>query len=371
MKKNYDVIIAGGGLAGLVAAIELSQNFNVLIIDPDTYPRHKMCGEYLSMEVSLYLKSLGIDLNQLSDIHIDKFKFTRGSRSIKAATLPLGGIGVSRFSLDHCLYKEAMKKADFLHDRVTDVHFSNLEFQVITSTDELLAKQVIIATGKRSLLDKKLKRPFIEKKSPWLAIKMHYQFKMPNDLVELHAFDGGYAGLSKLENGHVNLCYLVNYSSFKKYKDIDSFNEKVLTKNKSLNNFLKDAVPLWEKPITISQISFEQKEPTEKSLIMIGDTAGLIHPLCGNGMAMAIHSAKIASHYITQYLNNYITRDQMLIEYSKEWRKTFSSRLRHGRWLQRILLHKKITIIAYWLLERLPFLLPIIIKKTHGKEIQP
>ncbi|GAK77573.1 probable alkylhalidase homolog [Nonlabens ulvanivorans] len=371
MKKNYDVIIAGGGLAGLTAAIHLSQHFKVLVIDPDTYPRHKMCGEYLSMEVDSYLKSLGIHINDLSQVTINNFRFTRGSQSIKTATLPLGGIGVSRYSLDLELYNKAKEKTDFLLDRVLDIILNHNHYEVITTDQKLTARQVIIATGKRSLLDKKLARPFIQKKSPWLAVKMHYKFKMSNDIVELHAFKGGYAGLSKIENGNVNLCYLVNYESFKEYKDINAFNKEVLTQNIALKEFFKVAVPIWEKPITISQISFEQKQPVEGKLLMIGDTAGLIHPLCGNGMAMAIHSAQIASKYVTQYLQDEITRDQMLIKYSKSWRKTFSNRLLYGRWLQKVLLHKKLTTLSYWFLERLPFLLPIIIKKTHGKEIQP
>ncbi|EAS19745.1 conserved hypothetical protein [Flavobacteria bacterium BBFL7] len=371
MNKNYDVIIAGGGLAGLTAAIELSQNFNVLVIDPDAYPRHKMCGEYLSLEVDDYLQSLGVNVLELSDSKIDKFSFSQGSRTIRTASLPLGGIGISRYSLDYQLYVKAKEYSDFLCDRVVDVVSFDNYYKVQTTEFELQAKQVLIATGKRSLLDKKLERPFIQKKSPWLAVKMHYRYEMPNDLVELHAFHGGYAGLSKVENGDVNLCYLVNYKTFKRYKNINTFNHKVLKVNKVLCKFLNTAVPVWDKPITISQISFEQKEPIHGKLIMIGDTAGLIHPLCGNGMAMAIHSAQKASHYVTQFLNQDINQAQLLSNYSKDWKRTFSSRLRYGRWLQKILLNKSSSSIAYWLLKKFPFILPVIIEKTHGKHIQP
>ncbi|MGJ8684254.1 MAG: NAD(P)/FAD-dependent oxidoreductase [Nonlabens sp.] len=371
MEKNYDIIIAGGGLAGLVAAIQLSQTFQVLVIDPDDYPRHKMCGEYLSLEVNPFLTSLGINLEELSQVNINRFSFSRGSKSIETTQLPLGGKGISRHLLDYELFKIASLKATFFKERVSDVNYINDIFQVVAGDTVYQAKQVLIATGKRSILDKKLDRSFIKKKSPWLAVKMHYDYDMSSDLVELHAFNGGYAGLSQVENGKVNLCYLANYDSFKKHKDIDVFNDEVLCKNDALKQFFATAIPAWEKPITISQISFEQKEPVEGKLIMIGDTAGLIHPLCGNGMAMAIHSAHIASQHVTQYLNKKITRDQMLINYSTEWKSTFKSRLRYGRWLQRILLKENYTNIAYTLLERLPYLLPIIIKKTHGQSIKP
>lgn len=369
MKKDYDIIIAGGGLAGLVAAIELSHQHSVLIIDPDEYPRHKMCGEYLSLEVAPYLKSLGIDLNKLSPVGINTFSFTRGSKSINTAQLPLGGIGISRYTLDMALYQKATEKATFLIARVTDVNYSNDSFQVVSNNKVYNARQFIMATGKRSLLDKKLDRAFIQKKTPWLAVKMHYKFEMPSNKVELHAFNGGYAGLSQIENGTVNLCYLAHYDFFKTHKNIEEFNQKVLSQNSSLKKFFKTATPIWDKPIAISQISFEEKEPVEGKIVMIGDTAGLIHPLCGNGMAMAIHSAQIASQHLKKYLNNKVTRDQMLINYMVEWKSTFKNRLQYGRWLQRILLKESYTNIAYTLIEKLPFLLPMIIKKTHGKPI--
>ena len=103
---------------------------------------------------------------------------------------------------------------------------------------------------------------------------------------------------------------------------------------------------------------------------MIGDTAGLIHPLCGNGMAMAMHSAKIASELLLEYFSNKeMNRDLLEKKYTKEWKKHFGKRIVMGRMLSRILTHKTITSIFVAIVASFPGLLPRIIKQTHGKPI--
>ena len=94
---------------------------------------------------------------------------------------------------------------------------------------------------KRSNLDIELNRKFIQQKSPWLGVKAHYSGNFPNDLVGLHNFEGGYCGVSKVENDVINICYLVQYESFKKYKNIVDFQENVIFKNKNLEAIFKES----------------------------------------------------------------------------------------------------------------------------------
>lgn len=371
MLHLFDVIIAGGGLSGLTSSLILSENFKVLLIDTDEYPRHKLCGEYLSNEVFDVLTDLGVSPYDLGAVSINQLDYTFNHKKL-SCILPLGGIGISRYTLDQALFNQFQKEenATFLQGKVTAVTQNNDQFTITCGDETFTSKQFIMATGKRSLLDKKLERSFIKTKSPWLAVKMHYDYDMPDDLVGLHTFDGGYAGISKVENNKVNLCYLATYDSFKEFKDVDLFNKEVLSENTSLKHFFDHATACWEKPITISQISFDQKQPVENNIIMVGDTAGLIHPLCGNGMAMAIHSAVLASKAITPFLENKINRHSALVNYSKQWNHHFKSRLKMGRWLQTILLNPNYTRIAYRLLGWFPWMLPIIIKRTHGKPVK-
>ncbi|KVV15677.1 NAD(P)/FAD-dependent oxidoreductase [Flavobacterium sp. TAB 87] len=372
METNPDVVLIGGGLAGLTAAIHLSKKgLKVTLIEKSDYPRHKVCGEYISNEILPYLQWLDIDISELQPTNIKNFRFTSRSGQAAKAQLPLGGFGISRFTLDHFLYQKALANGcRVLNETVSNVTFGADRFSVTVSSQIIETKLVLGAYGKRSNIDQVLSRDFIAKKSPWLAVKAHFSGDFPDDLVALHNFDGGYCGISKVENNAINICYLADYASFKKYKNIDDFQQNVLFKNKELKSVFENATLLFDKPLTISQICFEKKSPVENHILMIGDTAGLIHPLCGNGMAMAIHSSKIASELVLDFYNSTInSREELENSYTKLWKKQFGKRLYMGRILAKILRNKAITTFLISIVASIPKLLPLLIKQTHGKPI--
>ncbi|MFK7832241.1 MAG: NAD(P)/FAD-dependent oxidoreductase [Winogradskyella sp.] len=369
--NNFDVIIIGGGLAGLTSAIHLAKNsFKVLLIEKNNYPKHKVCGEYISNEVLPYLEFLGFNPFEFGAKKISNFELTtHNNKSIKA-NLPLGGFGMSRFEMDLQLYKLALKNGvTVLQDVVTNVDFESDIFQVETKGDDQFHSKIVIgAFGKRSNLDVQFKREFIKKKSPYLGVKIHVSGDFPENKVALHNFKGGYCGVSKVENNHINLCYITDFEAFKKYKDIETFQKEVLFKNSELKAIFNSTKSEFEKPLTISQISFETKNPIENHILMCGDTAGMIHPLCGNGMGMAIRSAQLASEPIIDYLVGKIKkRDALEKTYTKRWKKTFGLRLKAGHTIAYLFrqnwLAPKLLMVLKWF----PFLMPFIIKMTHGK----
>ena len=372
---TFDVIIVGGGLAGLTSAIHLStRKKRVLLIEKNEYPKHKVCGEYISNEVLPYLNSLGINpinegAKQITKVHISTTK----SNLIKGE-LPLGGFGMSRYFFDNLLVKKAqLNGVQILKDTVDSIHFKKDSFTITTKSSGVFQSKITIgAFGKRSSLDQKMKRKFIQKKSPYLAVKIHVKGVFPENLVALHNFKGGYCGVSKVEDNAINVCYITEYRSFKKHKNITDFQEQVVFKNKHLRKIFKETSPVFEKPLTISQVSFQTKNPVEDHIIMCGDTAGMIHPLCGNGMGMAISSAQLASIRILQFLNGEIkTREGLEKQYLRDWNKEFKIRLKAGHFIAWLFRNQTISQIAYSILKRIPSLLPKMIKFTHGKQLRP
>jgi flavin-dependent dehydrogenase len=373
MEANRDVIIVGGGVAGLACGIHLSKKgLAVTILEKSSYPKHKVCGEYISNEILPYLKWLGADVAELNPVSINKFEFSSVSGNHITAPLPLGGFGISRYTLDNFLYNKALASGcKIINTTVTGVNFIDDKFTVATSERVYSARMVIGAYGKRSAIDQQLSRKFIQSRSPWLAVKAHYKGDFPEDVVALHNFKGGYCGISKVENDIINICYLADYNTFKKYKNVDDFQQAEVYKNPRLKAVFENSSMLFEKPLTISQVSFEKKQAVENHILMIGDTAGLIHPLCGNGMAMAVHSAKIAAELVFLYFTGTVkTRQELETRYSREWKQNFEKRVKTGRMLSMALKSSMLTKPLMDLMVLFPSLLPKIIKKTHGNPIK-
>ena len=119
--------------------------------------------------------------------------------------------------------------------------------------------------------------------------------------------------------------------------------------------------------LTISQISFDKKTQVENHVLMSGDAAGMITPLCGNGMSMALHASKIAAGQINLFLSGRISRLEMEEQYSREWNQQFSRRLKMGRRIQRLFGNKWLTNSFISLVRPFPKIINYLVRQTHGK----
>lgn len=364
------VLIIGGGLAGLTCAILLQRKgFPVKVFEKKRYPFHRVCGEYISNEARPFLESLGISLSKAGASHINSLSITSVSGKKLITSLPMGGFGLSRYKLDRLLFQEAEKLGvEFVFEKVTGLRFDGEYFEV-SAPDGLHRSAIAIAAyGKRSNLDQKLNRDFFYKRSPYLGVKYHILTDLPDNLIRLDNFQGGYSGVCKIEDNQFNLCYLSETANLKKYRDIAELEKNVLYKNPFLKQLFENSEFISKTPEVINEISFERKTLVEDHLLFCGDSAGMITPLCGNGMAIAFHSAKILSESIISFgSDKIINRAALELTYKHEWSRQFALRLKTGRMIQQLFGNSFVSDISIQTLNRSPFLTKFMVERTHGK----
>jgi flavin-dependent dehydrogenase len=377
-QQPYDVAIIGGGLAGLGAAIQLVRlGHSVILFEKEKYPFHKVCGEYISMESWDFLKGLGVPLDEMHPPIIDQLKLTAPNGKMFTTKLPLGGFGISRFTLDNLLANIARKEGVLLCeetrvDNVTKEGFFRLHISGKEKKEIIEAKIVCGSFGKRSNLDLKWKRNFVlQKPSPinnYIGVKYHIRTDWKENEIGLHNFKNGYCGISKVEGENYCFCYLTTADNLKNCNSsIDELEERILSKN----DYLKQIIAASERdetfPITISQISFDKKTQAENDVLLLGDAAGMITHLCGNGMSMALRSSKLATGLIHEYLSGSGSLEQLKKTYTAQWQRTFASRLRTGRILQRFFGAEALSNLFVTTFKAFPFLASPLIKQTHGQ----
>lgn len=340
------------------------------VIEKKQYPFHKVCGEYISNEVLPYLKSLQVKIEELDPARLTQFLLSSPKGRTLQTPLDLGGTGVSRYRLDHYLYEMALRQGVTFRQQAsaTDVSFVEDTFTVTLSSGEQLQAPVVIgAYGKRSGLDRRLNRRFFEERSPYMAVKYHVRTQLPKNLIALHNFTNGYAGISAIEEDRYCFCYLTTRQNLKKYGTIAEMEARELSKNPFLKDIFSNSDFLYPQPLVINEISFAPKTCLEERVLMAGDAAGLITPLCGNGMAMAIHSGKLLSEQVLGFLDGKQTRQQMEMAYASYWKNQFGARLQTGRLVQRLFGHPVLSELAVASLQRFPVATQAIMRRTHGQ----
>ncbi len=365
----YDFACIGGGLAGSSFALLMAQKgYRVAVIEKDEYPRHKVCGEYISMECRPFLQRLGLDLSGMELPQIHRLQVSTPDGRLLEAPLAPGGFGLSRNVLDHSLQKLCMDAGvDWIHGSVKDIEPATHGHTLVFGGRQLYTRYTLGAWGKRSNMDRTLERPFFFNEKGrldnWVGIKYQARMEINRSLIALHNFRDGYLGISAVEDEKVCICYMMRASNLSQYGgSIEVTEKQVLQRNPHIREIFNRAQMLYTKPLAISQISFREKQRSSGALIMLGDAAGLITPLCGNGMSMAFRSAQMAADTFDPKMKVWGTG------YQSVWKKEFSARMRRGRILQQFFGSPALSGMMLFVLKRLPRLRRAVIAGTHGAE---
>lgn len=302
--SDYDAVVIGGGLAGAAAACHLAgARKSVVLFEKESTPRHKVCGEFLSAEAQAELRHLGIDIAELGAVPIRRVRLVRGGRSAEAS-LPFQAAGLSRFVLDdHLLQKAQTLGAHIVRGTpVRELVMDAVGGWSVTTQDQatVTARAAFLASGKHDLRQYKRERATPDRDIGF-KIYLHLapaQTEALRDAVEVVFFDGGYAGLQLIDRTTANLCLLVRKSLLmrlnKNWRDLLGH---LTDSSAHLRTRLAGAAPCWEEPLAISSLPFgylcdEREEP---GLYRLGDQFSVIPAFAGNGISIALHTARLAT----------------------------------------------------------------------------
>lgn len=367
--ETADVAIVGGGLHGLTLAWELArQGWRTFVFERRHYPFHRVCGEYLSAEVAPLLRKMGVD-HALAPVSVNRLEVSAPSGNMVCGALPLGGLGVSRYRLDATLAQAAGAMGAHIYTgvKVMDLERAGEQWKIHTAKGIFYSRYVVGAFGKRSNMDRRLQRRFLQKKSPFVGIKHHIRADIASDTIALHNFQGGYAGVSRIEDGRSCLCYLVRRSVLQEAGGIEALEQSVLRRNPHLDALWKTVEFEWDKPLVINEISFSKKPLYEGGVWCGGDAAGMIAPLAGNGMAMAMNGALMHARSLHGLIGGTQTAVAARRAYQQQWRSHFGKRLWLGRRIQHYFGDVQATERLVRLFQHMPRQLGRLVAQTHGK----
>lgn len=300
------ITIIGGGLAGLALGIGLrKRGIPVTLHEAMTYPRHRVCGEFICGVTSRTLQSLGIEAELTDAEQCRTTGWYCQEKPVYQHELPKVALGLSRHLLD---FRLAQKFQQIGGNLLTASRFSSPESQ----------EGIITATGRK-----------VHKRSPWIGLSLHCEVLPLSHDLEIHLGQHGYIGLSRIENNRVNMCGL-----FRKQTGITAKKSDLLLAYLKINGLqqLRDRIEnskiVEESVVGISHLDFNQRVLCDSNKLSLGDHSALIPTFTGNGMSMALKSAEIALNPVTFYAKEFIAWGDVINSVQQQIQKEFSRRLK-------------------------------------------
>ncbi|NEN85015.1 NAD(P)/FAD-dependent oxidoreductase [Paenibacillus elgii] len=341
MQRIRDMVVIGAGISGSsMAKVLADRGWDVILIDGNRFPRHKVCGEFLSPESQVMLRSLGfqetVESLQPAKIHQARIILSEGD----TLDIPLPGtaLGISRFALDTTLHQSVIGSGVEMitGQKVASVTPADHGYRIETRQGgeefSFRSRAVIAAWGGQGV------PKVLDQRSPdsrYIGVKSHYTGIDLGPVVELYFFPGGYLGLSPVEDGKLNVAALLKKNTFQnKEKTVVDWIYAAGRRNPKLKAILDKVVPVPGTQAAVAPVQLNHIWSAWDRFPLVGDAAVMVPPLCGDGMSMALRSACLCAPFADRYLRGESSVNRWKWEYTRSLKREFNSPLRWGLLLQ-------------------------------------
>ncbi len=367
-QSYYDVIVIGAGPAGASAAITArAAGFNVLLLERGLFPRHKVCGEFVSAEsLDLLHNLLGPQQDFLlrDAVSIDCTRIFLDGRQIDTQIAPAAA-SIPRFDLDAALWASAKNRGVDAREKVIVERVSrNGHFHVSTSGETFKSLSVIDATGRWSNLNAK-SAGLPAGTNRWIGLKGHFQESTQiSPSVDLYFFDGGYCGVQPVnlrdrkEAGRVNACAMIR-------ADVANNLPEVFEQTPLLRHRSHDWKPLSD-PVSTSPLIFKNPQPERDGVLMAGDAAVFVDPFIGDGISLAMRGGALAASSLVPFLRQEISHVEAINNYRNAYQRTLAPVFTASSIVRRALqLPRAIRIPMFYLVKTVPGLSKYLVRRTR------
>lgn len=364
-----DLIVIGGGPAGTAAAITAVRGgARVLLLDRGRFPRHKVCGEFVSAE-SLELLSDLLDPSQAGLLReaprLAGLRMFVDGRVIRARVAPAAA-SVARYDLDAALWESAMRAGvEARQQTAVQAVSESVPFTVTIAGEQVEARAVINATGRWSNLNAAANAALAQGATRYIGVKGHFSERDPAASVDLYFFDGGYCGVSAValagdrSRSRVNACAMVR-------ADVASSIEQVLGLHPELCARARGWQPLSD-AVTTSPLIFREPEPVRSGVLCAGDAAAFVDPFTGDGISIALRGGALAGRCLLPALNGECSYQQAVQAYRTEYQWQLAGVYRVSSRLRQMLAWPRAVRMPVLLaLEKAPRVTEYLIQKTRA-----
>jgi flavin-dependent dehydrogenase len=363
----YDLIVIGGGPAGTAAAITCARaGARVLLFERGHFPRHKVCGEFVSAEsLDLLARLLASQHSRLlsEGIRISGARVFLDGHTLQAPINPPAA-SVARLDLDYALWDSAQECGVDCREQTAVQKISGTgPFLLKTSDGEFEGRALVNASGRWSNLNPAVRNPNGDVK--WLGVKAHFAEDLPAASVDLYFFDGGYCGVQPVElrdgerrSGRVNASAMVR-------SDIATSLPEVFLRHPALRE-RSQRWTLLSDPVTTSPLIFREPRPVQDGMLMAGDAAAFVDPFVGDGISLALRSGTLAGECLILFFAGRTSLSDAAQDYRRAYERRLTPVFRTSSKIRRMLgLPQVVRAPLLSMLERTPAITRYLVRMTR------